>query len=199
MGTPAIALLNRWDGGSMPKKKVAGSRIGKWNWLRSLPRRDDLLALVSGVVAPLAEAGKSPDGSLVPADLMGFGLNEDQRQLVCVDALGVRARLSSQSYRTISELAGVPRSHETWRMVCRLYLEYSEALFTGGTPRLRLSRVARGNITEDVVKRWASGRMSTAAVVLLLGGGAVTPAHALYWIRKRAKHLGLGYLMEVKK
>lgn len=177
----------------MAKNTVSASPFGKWDWLRRHPQRAELLALVAGEKAPIPANGVIPSGSLQPADLAPYGLTPEQAQLVCWDALGVRARLAGQSFRKIAEWVRPARSHETWRNVVRLYLEYSDALFAAPVG-LKLGKLARQVITEDVLRSWSRGSTSTGDVVDLLGGGAVTPKHALYWIRRRARHLGLSHL-----
>lgn len=180
-------------------KTVSASAFGKWDWLRRLARRDELLALVSGTAAAIPAAGVAPDKVLTPADLEGFGLTESQARLVCHDAIGVRARQAGQSFRKIAKWARPQRSYETWRNVVRLYLEYSDSLFAPA-PGLKLAKRAREVITEDVLRGWsrsyAAGAPATGGVVELLGGAdaGVTPRHALYWIRRRAKKLGLTHL-----
>lgn len=176
-------------------KTVSASAFGKWDWLRRHARRDELLALVAGQSSAIPAAGVAPDSVLVPADLSGFGLSDAQARLVCHDAIGVRARQAGQSFRKIAKWARPQRSYETWRNVVRLYLEYSDALFAPPAG-LKLAKTARAVITEDVLRGWSRGTVSTGEVVDLLGGSAagVTPRHALYWIRRRAKKLGLTHL-----
>ena len=179
-GGRRVRHKGRHDGGTRGPRQVAGSAIGKWGWLQSYAQRESLFARV-------AERGVTPSGSLTPADLAGFGLTPDQAALVCWDAVGVRARLAGQSFRQIAELVTPERSHETWRMVARLYLEYSDDLFAP-KPGLKLGKVARERLTAAVVGRWVSGFISTADVAALLGE-RVAPKHALYWLRRRARDL----------
>lgn len=176
-------------------KTVSASAFGKWDWLHRHPKRAELLALVADSKAVIPACGVVPSGSLEPAALAAYGLTDKQARLVCHDAIGVRARLAHQSYRKIAEWARPVRSYETWRNVCRLYLEYADALFAPAAG-LKLAKVAREVVTEDVLRAWSRGATSTGDVVDLLGGAAVgvTPKHALYWIRRRAKKLGLAHL-----
>ena len=182
-------VKGRRDGGTRGPRTVAVSAVGKWGWLKEYPQRDALFAKVIDQPARIDRRGVAPAGSLTPADLVGFGLTPDQAALVRWDALGVRARLSGQSFRQIAEFVVPERSYETWRMVARIYLEYSDDLFAA-KPGLKLGAVARERITAAVVGRWVAGVMSTADVAVLLGE-RVAPKHALYWLRRRAQALNI--------
>jgi hypothetical protein len=170
-------------------KTLAGGSLGKWHWLRTHPRRVELLALVTGTPARVTTRGAGPAGSLTAADLTGYGLTDAQAALVCWDALGVRARLAGQSWRSIAETVEPERSYETWRTVYKLYTEYSDALFAAA-PGLKLARIARERITERVLRDWLAGRTDTGDVAKILGE-RVSAKHALYWLRRRARHLGI--------
>ena len=169
-------------------KTLAGGPRGKWHWLRDFPKRAKLLALVTGAAAPCVDGGKPPV-SLCPADLDGFDLTAEQKYLVCWDALGVRARLANQSWRSIAECVVPHRSYETWRTVFNLYTAYSDKLFADA-PGLKLSKRAKEVIGEKVLKDWLAGRIDTRHVAAKLGE-RVSAKHALYWLRRRARQLGL--------